>query len=208
MELTNFNRFNDLVERLNLKTALFDFDFIGLKFKCLYIHSTKTFVLSVEQKSTGFAISISAVQTFNGSTPLDFYKNIKAELMKETGDNKITPLFVCLNNKILTINEEHLISASDVQVIEQISLTRHTDKDFDEDCQRPFFENWYRHKTTKKSPSHKNLDKTERYFGFEIKDICKQNRITSQWSTGYSKKSLDLLFLDQVRRELQSSSPS
>ena len=202
MELTNFNRFKELVSEANLKTALFDFAFINLIFKCLYIHSTQSFILSIEQKSVGFSISIRANQTFNGKTPKDFYYAIRENLLKENDNDKIAPLFDCLNNKILAITKEQLIAANDGQVVKQISLTRNGDKNFDEDCQRPFFENWYRHKTTKKAPSEGNLYKTERYFGTEIMEACKKNKITTQWSAEPSNKSLLFLTPDLLKQEV------
>ncbi len=199
MILSNLESFQALASNSNNKVVQFEFEFIKLVFNCIFIPQSKVLIISNNDRRVAFAINIKADNSFNTKIPTDFYDAIKDYLLEEIDSYKITPFYEKLNE---VLPNAELSEISDMDVLKLVSYTFHTDKAKDECAGAPYFNGWNLNKGKNKKPSNLNLDKTERYFGFEVRELCQKNKVTSQWSATATDKSLDILKLNEVIAEI------
>ena len=103
---------------------------------------------------------------------------------------------------LLTLNIEKISEANDDDVIDILRTIKTTDRKYDPDGEKPFFESWVRNNVRKVSPE--NLKKTARNFGNNIAKICKEQNISSRWNNEVQQKTLDILDLKETENEIKS----
>lgn len=204
MILTNFEAFQAKVAESKLDVLQFEFNFIKLNFNCLYITQSKVFIISNNDRRVAFSFAVNKDNSFNTKIPTDFYDAIKDYLLEMIDSFKITPLYDFFNETLLSINTSELRKVTEEEITKFISYTLHTDKAKDECADSPYFKGWHKHGEKGKKPSNPNFDKTERYFGIEVRELCHKNKITSQWSKTITPKSLDIINIAAVKEELAS----
>lgn len=206
MKLQHYPKFIERVTDLQQERFLFDFDFAKIKFKCIIFTNTHTILLSkINNKIVGHMVNVSELGYFNGELPSEFYYAVKDSILEETGEYKISPLWQAFDECIKEIHVTLIENPSNDQILGYIKTTKTSDKSYDKEGEKPFFETWRRNGEDKKA-SIKNLEKTERYFGRKVREICEKNRISSVWTSEPSSKSLDFLNVDNVVSELDEES--
>lgn len=200
------NNYPDLIEKgLNFEQnrLLFDFEYIGIQFKCLLFVEINTVLLSIVSENIGYLISLDSYGNFNGKLPSEFYYSIRKKLIKETGKDNITQLWIAFDLYIEQISIDRIREVPEERIISFLKTTKTSDSKYDKEGDKPFFETWVRN-GKKGKVSIDNLFKIEKYFGREVSNACRLNNISSRWKEYPTSKSLDFLNLKKTNSNIES----
>jgi hypothetical protein len=186
---------NEICESHKADYIIFEFNHNNINGSLVYFSNTNTFMLGIRDLNAGWLIPVINNDSIQAFIPLDQFKLIKHEL--DDGEEVITengsyfkktptPMFETIKTTMECLKSSEARVPSKNEIIDGIGRTRTVDKNYDPEGEKPYFKSWrkngVRNTGTQIEVSTKNLIKTSRSFGQEIKDYCKENNITSVWS--------------------------
>jgi hypothetical protein len=198
----------DSVEKLN-KIALekatpalsFNLEIGELKFKGVYFSQTCTFLIGELGYTIAWQFSVRNGYSVTPFIPTDVFSAIREKVFHAVNDKKTTPLFERLNSLIKALPEESFLVETKSSITSLLKTAVTGDRNYDIDGDKPFFIGWRRNPKGD-FPNPLNLNKTERLFGFEIRELCYKNKISSRWSINANDQSFDFLNCTNVKREI------
>jgi len=200
MKLENINKLLIEATKKSYQRLLFSFNMGEIVFKCLLLVDNRILMISIKNLSFGHSISFDKYGKFPGKVPIEFYNHIVSELENIYYSNEVNLMWENIDRHLLTLNIEKISEVSNNDIIDIIETMKTKDKKFDPDGEKPFFDTWVRN--TVKTSSNMNYEKTKRYFGYYIANLCKKQNISSRWSKTPRIKSLDLLDIKKTENEL------
>jgi len=147
-------------------------------------------MFSIKNQSIGHSIAFNEYGKFNAYLPKEFYDAIESDLVKIYKKNKVNLMWDDFDKFLLTLDINEISEANDNEIINIMKAQKTNNRKYDPDGEKPFFIGWARHR--KNDVSTENLNKTERYFGIEIKELCINKNVSSRWSDTIHSNSLDL----------------
>lgn len=177
----------------NLTAAIFSFNYQNQKYKCFYCSGGDVITIAPENYNIGLNLSIKDYKINNYFKEEDNYKKLK----------QIHP--VGLSTGIFCNRMIEVIARTTLDTIQPVTnayitqICRKVVKNCEEE--KICFYSWRRH-LKKGKAGEDNLFKTRLFFGEEIYNICKTNKISSCWKEVPTKKSLDFLNRNKSKEEL------
>jgi hypothetical protein len=107
------------------------------------------------------------------------------------------------DNDLLELDIEKISGASESDIKNVIMKLRTSNKKYDPDGEKPYFIAWVRNK--KKHYSQRNNNKTARYFGYFIANLCKEQNVSSRWSDQIHDNSLAFLDIKEAEKEIRNT---
>jgi len=203
-KLSNLNELLTIAEKESRQRLLFDFNLDKNVLKCLILVPNRVLMFSVKGNSIGCAVAINIDGEVDTYLPGEFLNVIKDDLKSLFNCYSTNKMFDYFNNyleKYLNNNDIKKISEPSIDDIKSIIKTIKTrERKYDKDGEKPFFITWYRHKI--KHPDKDNIKKTARYFGTNIADLCKKQKISTKWSDVFQENSLIFLDIEKAKDEI------
>ena len=202
MKLENVNKVLIEASKKPYQRLLFDY-FIGeITVKCLLLVENRVLMTSIVNKNVGHSIVFDENGYFPGFLPSEYYNCIVEGLKVKYKDNKVNIMWSDFDEYLLKLDIDKYSNSTDNDVSNIIKNLCTKNKKYDPDGEKPFFETWVRN--DKKQLSDENYNKTARYFGYNIANLCRKQNVSSRWNYIEQKKSLDILNLKKSENEIRT----
>lgn len=175
-------KLNKLAGHHENNSLLFNYLFNGLNIKCIFFSQPQTFMIGIADKNVAWQTEISNGM-LSERIPNEAYQVIR-DFLKSDDQYSNKAFFEKLKQQLDLIDEKAYSPQSD-EINQLIKQCKTTDKKYDSEGERPFFDHWRRSR-----PSLDSLNKIQRYFGKAIKDYCSEQNITAVWSETPKRDSL------------------
>ncbi len=186
--VSTINTLKDKLPNLKHPSCLFSFNYNKLSFRCIYIITNSTLLITTRSKNsiswnTYIDVNSGYIDTF---IPNDCFKEIANYVLT---NKKVEGFFTKIQEQLdlLASNEEEIISSSNSEILEIMKSCKTSDKKVYEG-DRPFYDHYRR-----VNPSKNNLNKIKRIMGFNIYKFCLENKITIVWTDVPKANSLDYI---------------
>jgi hypothetical protein len=202
MKLNNMEKIFLEAREKNYTRLLFNFNFGKILFKCLLLIENKVLMISNISCSIGHSITIDDGGNISSYVPNDFYNTIVDELKELYKDNKINLMWNEFDEYLLRLNIDIISEPRNKDILEIVRSLKTSDSKYDPDGDKPYFKTWIRNDIN--HCSKENNNKTARYFGENIANLCKIGNISSRWSSIMQNDSFCFLKLKDVEMELKN----
>ncbi len=181
MYFEGLNRLIEVSQQINDNRVLFSFQFRTNTLKCLFCADERVLIIAIQNQGKGAFFYFTEMGETNGFLPYDLYYLLLNYKEKESP----SIFWKALSNRV--DENTNWRSPQDKEILELIGLARTNDKRVYQG-DKPYFKGIQRRVI--KHVSNENLDKTERYFGNDIRKFCSNNEISTTWSSEPTDKAL------------------
>lgn len=203
MVFNSVEKLDRISQDKNTTALSFNIEVGDMKFKGIYFSGTRTFLIGELGNTIAWQFSVKNGNTVNPFIPNDVFGVIRDKVFKAVNDKRTTPFFEKLNDLIKNLPDESFLTETQKGIASLLKTAVTRDKTYDTDGDKPFFIGWRRNPKGD-LPNSLNLNKTERLFGFDIRELCYKNNISSRWSSNANDQSFDFLNCINVKREIMN----
>jgi hypothetical protein len=192
----------DLCERLKVNSTLFNFEYNGLAVRGIFFVDTQNILLGIESLNISWFMWFDENLATVPIIPNHIFKKIESYLYVPEREKPTTkPFFIKMQESLRKLTSSQILKPTNNEIKKYIKATRTSDKTYDDEGDKPFFSHW-RRQPEEMHPSKHNLEKTERYFGKRIRNICRIMRISSVWVVEMNDHCLDFMNLEEIEKHL------
>jgi hypothetical protein len=193
---------SNLCERLKVNSTLFNFEYNGSVVRGIYFVDTQSLLIGIEDFNVSWFVQFDEELSVVAKIPNDIFNKIKSYFYNyEKNKYETNAFYGNLRIALSKLTLSQIAKLTNDEIKKYLKATRTKDKTYDDEGDKPFFSHW-RRQPEGMHPSKHNLDKTERYFGKRIRNICREMRISSVWTVEESEHCLDFMNLNKVKKDL------
>lgn len=182
------------------EAMLFTFMFSGLRIRGIFFGRSQTMTIGVIAENVGWQCDLSDGH-ISEWIPNEAYRVISTALVAQDGAYSNKPFFISLKDALAGLAIEGGVqSPSDDDIVTLFRGCKTSDRKYDKEGDKPFFDHWRRVKASKES-----LAKIQRHFGRAIREECYKNHVTAVWSVEPKRSSLLFLNPSATLKALRSS---
>ncbi|MVX64926.1 hypothetical protein GKZ28_14620 [Clostridium chromiireducens] len=160
----------NLCKQSNSNIIIFTFEYNCVNFKCVYMYKANAILLAAKDYNVGFNVRVTVKGEFD-----NYLSNVNYNLLKQIYKNCNFKTKILCNNMLKTIKQ---LKLKDVNINSEGHFYRNVNISENE---KIYFKCWARNKV--RHVKNENLEKTRKYFGEEVYEICKRCNISSRWKS-------------------------
>mgnify|MGYP001556511155 CR=1 FL=1 len=193
------NILGDLIQKTQNSTnqaILFAFSHNELSVRGIFFGASQTLTIGISGKNVAWQCDVST-GIISELIPNEAYTTISQSLKDSQGSYSNNQFFIKLIDELKKIDDP--IPPTQQEIKNLLSNCKTSDKKYDKEGDKPFFDHWRRVK-----PSKNSLNKIQRQFGRDVSDSCCQHKVTAVWTDTFTRKSLDFLTPTKSIDEIQN----
>jgi len=194
---------NLICNSIGFNSILFNVKHNDLDIRIIYIKENTVLLIAIREKNAAWFIPVREDCIIDTYIPTDMFLKIMGSLDYRKDDkNKKTTyyFFSSINKSMNTLAKNQVEKVNNISKDELDSIlkaTKTTDTKYDKDNgNKPYFDTWVRNNY--RNVSEDNLRKTRRVFGEKVAKFCRDENISSRWSSKPTESSSEIFYSSKI----------